>query len=179
MPRIRGPGGVALGGLFPCRSAGSVRTTDMGNMKCLACGHDNKAGEETCSACSAPLNLKVCNVCEAINVEDAARCPNCGAAETSLPSAWVSSGEPRSHGRLRVVALWIVPVLALAGFAAYYSSSGVPQAQALQIIEPKIAPQPPGGEASKVIPQVTHTRVGDSAAATGGATLPASSGNDQ
>lgn len=149
----------------------------MGNMKCLACGHDNKVGEESCSACSAPLNLKVCGVCEAINAEDAARCANCGAAETSLPSAWVISGEPRSHGRLHVVALWIVPALALAGLA-YYSSSGVPQAQALQIIEPKVAPEPPGGQASKFIPQVTHTRVGDSAA-TGGATLPASGGNDQ
>jgi hypothetical protein len=113
-------------------------------MKCLACGHDNEAGEASCVSCFASLNLQLCPACEAINAENAARCHSCavqlslepGVVEVlspyaSLPSAWVISGEPRPGSRGLRAALYIVPVLAVAAFGAYHYFSGVPEAQAV------------------------------------------------
>ena len=50
----------------------------MAALKCLACGQDNKAGEEWCKSCSSTLNLKLCSACEAVNGTAAERCHNCG-----------------------------------------------------------------------------------------------------
>src|SRR4051794_38597797 len=54
----------------------------MATLKCLACGHDNNVGDQSCSSCSScssSLNLKLCSACEAINAHDAERCHSCKA----------------------------------------------------------------------------------------------------
>src|SRR5262245_31488062 len=51
----------------------------MATLKCLACGHDNNVGDESCSSCSSSLNLKLCSACEAINANSAERCHSCNA----------------------------------------------------------------------------------------------------
>jgi hypothetical protein len=186
-----------VGGVSVLPPVATAPHRHMGTMNCLACGHDNRAGEESCVSCSASLHLKLCGTCEAINAEQAAACHNCGAhfgaaagrvealpARRSLPSTWlisVESGGRRSGLR---AALWIVPVLAVAAFGLYSALPGVPVAQAVtvadpvalpapavvepKIIEPKVAPEAPRTPASKVIPRVTHTRGADSASAGGG-----------
>jgi hypothetical protein len=61
----------------------------MATLKCLACGHDNKVGDESCSSCSSSLNLKLCSACEAINAHSAERCHGCNAdfrAEAAAPA---------------------------------------------------------------------------------------------
>jgi hypothetical protein len=139
----------------------------MGTMDCLACGHDNRAGEERCAACSASLRLKLCSACDAINGEDAIRCHNCN-ADPSLRSTWVIFGEPGGPRRALRAALWAVPLLALAVFVGYQLSSAVPEARAVtaaplpgaaadrRAVEPPTAPPAP-----RVIAPVTHTRGGD------------------
>ena len=123
----------------------------MASLKCVACGHDNKVGDESCVSCSSSLNLRLCSACEAINATNAERCHSCRAVfgvaaepppaleeptgggaeaprlEKPLPAAWIAGAARASRGdrRLRAV-LWIVPVLAL-GSAAYYFY-GAPQA---------------------------------------------------
>jgi len=122
----------------------------MASLKCLACGHDNKVGDESCVSCSSSLNLRLCSACEAINATNAERCHSCGAlfgaaaepppaeevtevrseeprVEKPLPAAWIAGAAmaSRADRRLRA-ALWIVPVLAV-GSAAYYFY-GAPQA---------------------------------------------------
>jgi hypothetical protein len=143
-------------------------------MNCLACGHDNRAGEESCVSCSASLNLKLCERCDAINAADAERCHNCG-AERSLPSAWVISGEPGPVRRRLRAGLLAVPVLALASFAAYHFSSPVPEARAVPVTPPSTpavevkAIEAPKAPMPRTIPRVTHTR-GFESASSGGAT---------
>ena len=120
----------------------------MASLKCLACGHDNKVGDESCASCSSSLNLRLCSACEAINATNAERCHSCGAlfgaaaeppveevtevrAETRiekpLPATWIAGAARASRGDRRLrAALWVVPVLAV-GSAAYYFY-GAPQA---------------------------------------------------
>jgi hypothetical protein len=123
----------------------------MASLKCLACGHDNKVGDESCASCSSSLNLRLCSGCEAINATNAERCHSCGALfgaaaepppaleevteeradatriEKPLPAAWIAGAARASRGDRRLrAALWVVPVLAL-GSAAYYFY-GAPQA---------------------------------------------------
>ena len=43
----------------------------MASLKCLACGHDNKVGDQSCTSCSSSLNLRLCSACEAINARTA------------------------------------------------------------------------------------------------------------
>lgn len=50
----------------------------MAKLKCLACGQENKVGEESCTRCSSMLNLRLCSACEAINDHTAERCHGCG-----------------------------------------------------------------------------------------------------
>lgn len=125
----------------------------MGTMKCLACGQENKAGEASCTACSASLDLKLCATCEAINAQDAGRCHGCGAgfgpgpveflpADRSLPSAWVISGEPGPRSRELRAALWFVPVLAAAAFTGYHYVYGVAEARQTVVSTPPVAPAP-------------------------------------
>ena len=123
----------------------------MASLKCLACGHDNKVGDESCASCASSLNLRLCSACEAINATNAERCHSCGALfgaaaepppaleevteeradapriEKPLPAAWIAGAARASRGDRRLrAALWVVPVLAV-GSAAYYFY-GAPQA---------------------------------------------------
>src|SRR5262249_36439603 len=104
---------------------GRVRT--MATVKCLACGHDNHVGEESCASCSSSLNLKLCSACEAINAHNAERCHSCKAlfrAEPEVMSlemnppheALVVERTPRSKSAVATLA---VLSLVLAGLAYY------------------------------------------------------------
>ena len=118
----------------------------MASLKCLACGHDNKVGDELCVSCSSSLNLRLCSACEAINATNAERCHSCGAVfgaatepppveevtevrpdaagvEKPLPAAWIAGAALASRGDRRLrAALWIAPVLAVGSAAWYFYS---------------------------------------------------------
>ena len=123
----------------------------MASLKCLACGHDNKVGDESCVSCSSSLNLRLCSACEAINATNAERCHSCGAVfgaasepapapeevtevrseprrfENPLPAAWIAGAALASRGDRRLrAALWILPVVAVGSAAWYFYSA--PQA---------------------------------------------------
>lgn len=126
--------------------APALRT--MATLKCLACGHDNKVGDESCTSCSSSLNLRLCSACEAINANSAQRCHSCGAGfsaeaevpspveeaghetpayEKVLPAAWVIGADQATRRTRRVAAaLWLAPVLAVVGATYYFY--GAPQA---------------------------------------------------
>ena len=119
----------------------------MATLKCLACGHDNKVGDESCSSCSSSLNLKLCSVCEAINAHNAERCHSCNAefraepevvtfeldapppgerveeappAGRTLPAVWrMATGRARKSSTKLATALWFLP-LAAAGLGVYF-----------------------------------------------------------
>jgi hypothetical protein len=119
----------------------------MATFKCLACGHDNNVGDESCSSCSSSLNLKLCSVCEAINAHSAEHCHGCkadfrpapeittleadappagGLAQEGppvakyLPTAWRMAAErARKRSTKLAAALWLVSVLA-AGLGSYF-----------------------------------------------------------
>lgn len=105
----------------------------MASLKCLACGHNNKVGDESCASCSSSLNLRLCSACEAINANNAERCHSCGAQfgpettgealieEKVLPAAWVAGAKQAVlRGRRITVALWLAPALAAAALAYYF-----------------------------------------------------------
>jgi hypothetical protein len=58
-------------------------TTTVLGRKCIACGHDNAPGDESCASCGSSLDLKLCPACEAINGAGADRCHACGDVFTS------------------------------------------------------------------------------------------------
>lgn len=126
--------------------AGAFRT--MATLKCLACGYDNKVGDESCSSCSSSLNLKLCSVCEAINANNAERCHSCnvefrverevadlleadallreGATPEAspvvktLPAVWRMAADRARKGSTKLgAALWVLPLLA-AGLGYYF-----------------------------------------------------------
>ena len=175
----------------------------MATLKCLACGQDNKIGDESCTSCSSSLNLRLCSVCEAINANSAEGCHSCGAQfspegevassveqvaqeappyEKVLPSAWVLGAEQATRrSRRATAALWLVPVLAVAGATYYFY--GAPQAapkqaavvplapaaaaqvSAVRPVEVKTAPAPQpeartAFEPKRALAPVTHTRTG-------------------
>lgn len=75
----------------------------MATLKCIACGADNKVGDQWCGTCSSSLNLKLCSACEAINGHAAAKCHSCGvefgtevpAPEAPAPAADAPRTQPR------------------------------------------------------------------------------------
>ena len=120
----------------------------MATLKCLACGHDNSVGDQSCSSCSSSLNLRLCSVCEAINANSAERCHSCkaefraepeivtplkadappggGLAQEAppvakyLPAAWrIAAARGRKRRTKVAAALWLVSVLA-AGLGSYF-----------------------------------------------------------
>lgn len=125
----------------------------MATLKCLACGHDNKVGDESCLSCSSSLNLKLCSACEAINANRAERCHSCGSAFIArepaavpvledavafvdlAPSKWLPAKvrfvetvlPPRS--RARAIALWTAPLVIVVAVLPYYLN-GQPSAVA-------------------------------------------------
>lgn len=66
----------------------------MATLKCLACGQDNRVGEESCTRCFSSLNLRLCSGCEAINDHTADRCHSCGEAFADDVSAPTPAEEP-------------------------------------------------------------------------------------
>lgn len=104
-------------------------------LKCLACEHDNNAGDRFCGACGSSLDLQLCCACEAINGGNAKHCHNCGAelpearqplrAQALLPerlSRHAYEANPSPGGRIGLGmrrSLIAVPVLGIAA-AAYY-----------------------------------------------------------
>src|SRR5687767_7233386 len=130
----------------------------MASLKCLACGHNNKVGDESCASCSSSLNLRLCSACEAINANNAERCHSCGAQfgpetteealieEKVLPAAWVAGAKQAVlRGRRITAALWLAPALAAAALAYYfYGTPGaapkhVAAAQAAPVATPRVA----------------------------------------
>ena len=157
---------------------------DMATLKCLACGHDNKVGDESCTSCSSSLNLKLCSACEAINANSAERCHSCGAqfvaqAEVaappevqvlsadeavprakSLPAAWVRAAERITwRSTRRRAALWSLPLAAAAGLAGYYfygMPEAIPQEKVLKQA-PAMTPSPSAAEAAATSPKAAPT----------------------
>ena len=134
----------------------------MAKLKCLACGHDNKVGDDLCASCSSSLNLQLCTACEAINADSAQRCHGCGrsleqlaevivldgaavreapARASALPSTWVISDELRAPRRTAwKVAAWTLPALAAAGLG--YQLYGTTPARAVAQPTPVLASTP-------------------------------------
>jgi len=144
----------------------------MATLKCLACGHDNDVGNESCSSCSSSLNLKLCSACEAINANDAERCHSCNAelrvepefvafeldapelrrlaeeaapSGKALPAVWrLATGQARKRSARSTAVLAVLP-LVVGGAAYYLYASEVPtQPQAARKVEAaqKSEPQP-------------------------------------
>src|ERR1051325_1119197 len=125
----------------------------MATLKCLACGHDNDVGDESCSSCSSSLNLKLCSACEAINANDAERCHSCN-AQFSVAPEWLATGQARKRSARSTAWLPVLPLMV--GGAAYYfyASSeattpphAAPKVEAAQKSEPQSQPElaPSGG----------------------------------
>src|SRR5688572_13236446 len=123
----------------------------MASLKCLACGHNNKVGDESCASCSSSLNLRLCSACEAINANNAERCHSCGAQfgpettgeahieEKVLPAAWVAGAKQAVlRGRRITVALWLAPALAAVALGYYFY--GDPQAAPKHVGAAQAAP---------------------------------------
>ena len=53
--------------------------------QCPFCAHPNPVGAKFCNECGAPLHLRPCNLCEAVNNQVAKNCHKCGMA-LSMPS---------------------------------------------------------------------------------------------
>ena len=53
--------------------------------QCPFCAHPNPAGAKFCNECGAPLHLRPCNRCEAVNNQVAKNCYKCGMS-LSMPS---------------------------------------------------------------------------------------------
>jgi hypothetical protein len=129
----------------------------MATLKCLACGHDNSVGEESCSSCSSSLNLKLCSACEAINANNADRCHSCNAqfraepetatpldadpvlrvelaeeaplASRALPAVWRRATDHASKRSTKfAMALGVLPLLAAGlAYGFYLASQPAPQ----------------------------------------------------
>jgi class 3 adenylate cyclase/tetratricopeptide (TPR) repeat protein len=61
-------------------------------MQCLRCDSQNKAGNEYCESCGAPLGIK-CDACSHINGPTSRFCGQCGAALVSKPATPPSSSQ--------------------------------------------------------------------------------------
>ena len=141
--------------------AATLRT--MATLKCLACGHDNKVGDESCSSCSSSLNLRLCSVCEAINAHSAKHCHSCKAefggepevaatleadappregeaqeavpAGKMLPAAWrLAAEQARKRSTKSAVTLWALPLVAAGAGYYFYAVSEAPH-------KPQVAPK--------------------------------------
>ena len=135
----------------------------MATLKCLACGHDNKVGDESCVSCSSSLNLRLCSVCEAINAHSAKHCHSCkvefGAepevaatleadplpreleaqeavpAARMLPAAWrLAAEQARKRSTKSAVTLWALPLVAAGAGYYFYAVSEAPH-------KPQVAPK--------------------------------------
>ena len=58
----------------------AARAAYFGDRMCAFCDHRNPAGAKFCNDCAAPLHLKPCSECDAVNHQTATNCYKCGAA---------------------------------------------------------------------------------------------------
>src|ERR1700730_11706650 len=57
----------------------AARAAYFGDRVCRFCDHRNSGGARFCNDCGAPLHLKPCNQCHAVNQQAATNCYKCGA----------------------------------------------------------------------------------------------------
>lgn len=93
-------------------------------LRCLACDHDNSAGDRFCGACGSSLDLRLCPGCEAVNRRGDTSCHSCGAtlaAEAVVPRrAEVAPTAPGKRvGRWIKRAAIALPLAGIAALAAY------------------------------------------------------------
>ena len=123
---------------------------DSPQVKCIACGHGNGAGELSCQACGSSLDLKLCASCEAINAMKAERCHACGAQFMApingrmVPVAmtYTIDAPRRRDRRARVFFGGLVIAGALVLAYRYYGEALAPALQAMQTKPSVPAPQP-------------------------------------
>lgn len=144
-------------------------SSDSPQVKCIACGHGNGAGELSCQACGSSLDLKLCASCEAINAMKAERCHACGAQFMApingrmVPVAMTYTIDaPRRRGR-RALALFGTLVIAGALVLAYrYYGEALGRAlQAMQTPPSSPAPQPAAQLAAHTPPAPVQAAVSE------------------
>ena len=115
----------------------------MATLQCLACGHTNNVGDESCASCATSLNVRLCNLCEAISAGAAERCHSCGTEfrdaarapspmeqttkpydqpvpDKALPAVWRFSDEPLKASRPFTALLVLQTIIIVAGGLAFY-----------------------------------------------------------
>lgn len=93
-------------------------------LKCLACNHDNSAGDKFCGACGSSLDLRLCPGCEAVNRRGDTSCHSCGATladEAIVPQrAQATAGAPGKRlGRWIKRAAIALPLAGIAVLAVH------------------------------------------------------------
>lgn len=73
-----------MGSPRPPHSTFAARAAYFGDRMCAFCDHRNPAGANFCNNCAAPLHLKPCRQCDAVNHQTATNCYKCGAAGPAL-----------------------------------------------------------------------------------------------
>ena len=148
----------------------AARAAYFGDRMCAFCDHRNPAGAKFCNDCAAPLHLKPCKQCDAVNDLAAANCFKCGAAypvscsapeATSRFQAADSPGEwrapddaqaMRAPSRLRrlgtSLAAAIATILIVWAYDAYRVNVATPGAIG-------VASEPVGGAESNAIAAAT------------------------
>ena len=79
----------------------------MSSSKCIFCQHSNPIGAKYCNECAAPLHLKPCQQCDAVNDRSALNCYKCGA---DLPVEAKSTEVPAESVELESAA-GFVPII--------------------------------------------------------------------
>jgi double zinc ribbon protein len=69
-----------MGSTCPPHWTFAARAAYFGDRMCAFCQHRNPAGAKFCNDCAAPLHLKPCKQCDAVNDQAATNCYKCGAA---------------------------------------------------------------------------------------------------
>ena len=69
-----------MGSPYSSRSSFAARAAYFGDRMCAFCDHRNPADAKFCNDCAAPLHLKPCKQCDAVNDLAAASCYKCGVA---------------------------------------------------------------------------------------------------
>jgi hypothetical protein len=73
-----------MGSPSPAHWTFAARAAYFGDRMCAFCDHRNPAGARFCNDCAAPLHLKPCKQCHAVNDQAATNCYKCGAASPVL-----------------------------------------------------------------------------------------------
>ena len=150
--------------------------------QCLSCDSPNSSDASFCESCGSPLNLKLCEQCEAINESRAERCHKCNAtfvarAETPVPALRFRPVVAKRARRVprSAMALGIAALTGLGGglAAAYVVARPKPPAAPtvakplpLPVVHAIEQPAPPSPRVA-TNPPVTHTKRATDAIRTG------------